>query len=232
MEECAQKMRWITGKRRRSLFLAIAAAAVAAGVVVAIASANSSPRHLHTPRARLERSRAKHRSAAHRRGLSARGVAAAYLGLTRAQLHAKLRSGETLAQIANATSGKSASGLIEALVKASQQARMASVRSRIALVVDGVRLSTGRSAAAYLGVSAAQLRAKLRSGKSLAQIADATSGKSVTGLIDAIVAAKEAEVKAARGSGALGASAADKYLSKLRRHVTRQVEHAPRTATR
>jgi len=106
------------------------------------------------------------------------------------------------------------------------------VRSRIALVVDGVRLSSGRSAAAYLGVSAAQLRAKLRSGKSLAQIADATSGKSATALIDALVAAKEAEVKAARASGALGASAADKYLSKLRRHVTRQVEHAPRAATR
>jgi len=214
--------------------LAIAAAAVAAGVIVAIASARNSPRHANTPRARLERSRARHHAAAHGHGhgRSARAIAAGYLGLTRAQLRAKLRSGQTLAQIASATVGKSATGLIEVLVNASQQERMASARSRITLAVDGVRLSTGRSAATYLGVSAAKLHQELHSGKSLAQIAAATSGKSVTGLVNALVAAKEAEVKAARASGALAGATADKYLANVRRHVARQVQHAPRSASR
>jgi hypothetical protein len=47
------------------------------------------------------------------------------------------------------------------------------------------------------------------------------------------VAAKEAEVKAALGSRGPGLATADKYLSNLRRRVTRQVERTPHTpATR
>lgn len=228
-------MRWIIRNRRRTLLLAIAAAALAAGAVVAIASASGNPRHASTPRARLARKHAKHHlaahdSAAHGRALGAQALAARYLGLTDAQLRAQRRSGKTLAQIANATSGKSASGLIEALVSARQQARTASVRSRIALMVDGVRLSTLRPAARYLGMNVAKLRAERRSGKSLAQIAAATSGRSTAGLIDALAGAKEAEVKAALESGALGHAAADKYLSNLRQRVTRQAQRAPHAA--
>jgi len=230
-------MGWVMRNRRRTLLLAIATAAVAAGVIVAIASASGNPRHASTPRARVARRRSKHHlaahsSAAHGRGLSARAVAARYLGLSGTQLRAELHSGKTLAQIANATSGKSASGLVEALVSASQQARAASVRSRMTLMVDGVRQSTLRAAARYLGVSAAKLRGERRSGKSLAQIAAATSGKSATGLINALVAAREAEVKAAIGSDGLGSATADKYLSNLRRRVTRQVERTPHTAAK
>jgi hypothetical protein len=44
------------------------------------------------------------------------------------------------------------------------------------------------AAASYLGTTADALRAQLQSGKTLAQIADATSGKSAQGLIDALVA--------------------------------------------
>ena len=45
-------------------------------------------------------------------------TAASYLGLTASELQTQLQSGKTLAQIANATSGKSADGVIQALVAA------------------------------------------------------------------------------------------------------------------
>jgi hypothetical protein len=43
-------------------------------------------------------------------------AAAAYLGTTEADLETKLRAGQTLAQIANATPGKNRDGLVDALV--------------------------------------------------------------------------------------------------------------------
>lgn len=49
------------------------------------------------------------------------------------------------------------------------------------------------AATAYLGISADELRTQVESGKTLAQIADATSGKSANGLIDALVAAEQKE---------------------------------------
>jgi hypothetical protein len=52
------------------------------------------------------------------------------------------------------------------------------------------------AAANYLGLSEAQLRAQLASGKSLADVAKATSGKTVSGLEDAIVAAITKDVNA------------------------------------
>ena len=47
-------------------------------------------------------------------------IAASYLGLSEESLFEQLRSGKSLAEIANATSGKSAAGLIDALVKDAQ----------------------------------------------------------------------------------------------------------------
>jgi hypothetical protein len=49
-----------------------------------------------------------------------------------------------------------------------------------------------RTAATYLGLSGAQLQSDLQSGKTLAQVADTTSGKSSAGLIAALVAEKRA----------------------------------------
>ena len=62
------------------------------------------------------------------RGLDA---AATYLGATVDALRTQLQSGKTLAQIANATSGKSAAGLIDALV--------ADARTHITAEVNGTR---------------------------------------------------------------------------------------------
>jgi hypothetical protein len=224
-------MSWISGKRRRNLLLAIAAAAMAAGVIVASVSANGGPRHTRSTLSHLARTRADRRSgrSAHAQTASERAIAARYLGLTRTQLRSELRSGQTLAQIANSTSGKSATGLIDALVSATQQAHAASVRNRVTLAVDGVRTAVGRSnAAGYLGVSVARLRQDLRSGRSLAQIAGDTSGKSATGLIDALVSAREAQVKAAVASGMLEQAVAGKYLSNLHQRITHEVDRTRR----
>lgn len=46
------------------------------------------------------------------------------------------------------------------------------------------------AAATYLGTTKAELQTQLKSGKTLAQIAKATDGKSVAGLVSAIVAAE------------------------------------------
>ena len=51
------------------------------------------------------------------------------------------------------------------------------------------------AAATYLGISQSTLQSDLQSGKTLAQIADATSGKSASGLIAALVTQEESELQ-------------------------------------
>jgi hypothetical protein len=67
-------------------------------------------------------------------------AAATYLGIDTSTLFQDLRSGKTLAQIADATSGKSASGLIDALVAAEQsrfRGTAAQLKARITAMVNG-----------------------------------------------------------------------------------------------
>src|SRR5207248_9213724 len=88
-------------------------------------------------------------------------AAAAYLGITSAQLRSDLQSGQTPAQVANATSGKSAAGLIAALVthetaeldaavaagkltSAQEQAMVANLQQRFTDLANGVRPPFGR----------------------------------------------------------------------------------------
>jgi hypothetical protein len=82
----------------------------------------------------------------------------------------------------------------------------------------------GLSAAmSYLGLSASELRTQLASGKTLAQIANATSGKSAAGLIDAMVAAQKQQLDQAVSSGRISQSAADQIESNLKSRVTAMV---------
>ena len=62
-----------------------------------------------------------------RGGMGVLSAAASYLGTTPSALVDQLRSGKTLAQIANQTSGKSADGLIAALVADAKQKLAAAV---------------------------------------------------------------------------------------------------------
>lgn len=84
----------------------------------------------------------------------------------------------------------------------------------------GGPLTRGLSAAAsYLGLSAADLRSQLATGKTLAQIAKG-QGKPVDGLVQALVKDAEAKIDAAAMSGRLTNDQADKAKSTLEQTVT------------
>ena len=68
------------------------------------------------------------------------GVAATYLGTTEADLKTKMDAGQTLAQIAAATSGKSRDGLIQAFV--------ADANTRIDAAVTAGKLTADQATAA------------------------------------------------------------------------------------
>jgi polyhydroxyalkanoate synthesis regulator phasin len=74
-------------------------------------------------------------------------------------------------------------------------------------------------AASYLGMSEQDLATQLSSGKTLAQVATA-NGKSVSGLVDAMVAAAQKRLDQAVADGKLTKEQAAKVESDLRDHVT------------
>jgi hypothetical protein len=74
-------------------------------------------------------------------------------------------------------------------------------------------------AAAYIGVTDAQLRTELESGKTLAQVAKA-HGKAADGLIAAMVAAEKKELDAAVSSGRITQAQEDQMVSNLKSRIT------------
>ena len=217
--------------------MAVAVAAVVAGVIVAIVSSGAGHSGTKSARAQAQASRA--------RGTAKVDVAADYLGLTRTQLLGELREGRSLAQIAAATGGKSTTGLVEALVSAraaqldakvktdklspaAERKRLARLRRRLTAELERVPgYSALPQSAQYLGISVTELRADLRAGRSLAQIADATPGKSSSGLIEARVGAREATLEAALASGKISATVERELTSDLRKRITSEVERKP-----
>ncbi len=136
----------------------------------------------------------------------------AYLGLTVAQIQASVAGGQTLAQIATATSGKTTAGLVAALVthetaeinakvtagkltRAQAGREIATLTATFTAYVNGTGGPHGPgergghrgpggghsdeldAAAAYLGLTPAELIAKVQAGQTLAQIAAATSAR-------------------------------------------------------
>jgi hypothetical protein len=213
----------------------LAIVAILTGVTVAVATASGygrgsghSSSHHHAKHKGL-----KARPGGHRSGAGELASAASYLGLTRVQLRSELKSGKTLAQVAESTSGKSVSGLIDAILSARvagsnaqakgalPQSRLASVRDHITAKVEGA--GELASAASYLGVSRSQLHSDLRSGETLAQVAGATPGRSSAGLIDALVKAKTSELAASLASGAISPEREKRLLAALPRRTRRRV---------
>jgi hypothetical protein len=211
-------------KRRLALAVALLAL-LAGGTAVALGATGSgrSARHGH-----------RHAHAGARHGLLT--SASGYLGIPATQLRSELASGKTLAQIADATPGKSEAGLVAALVAAGRQRlQSASTRltTRVQALVQGKpgslshrRLGAGhrhgalRSAAiAYLGIDRKALAADLRSGQTLAQIADATPGKSATGLSHALLEAATKRLDASAAAGHLSKSAEATRLAKLQKRI-------------
>jgi hypothetical protein len=167
-------------------------------------------------------------------------AAAAYLGISTGQLESELSSSGSLAQAAQANAGKSAQGLIDAII-AARRTRLAKVAaglpSRVGAEVNAparlargggsaeprvgalgafaARRSLATTAAGYLGVSPSDLRSDLRSGKTLAQIADATPGKSSAGLVDALVATRKARLAHGLATGKLAKARVARSQSRL-----------------
>jgi hypothetical protein len=178
-------------------------------------------------------------------GLGAKGsyltAAATYIGITEAQLRTELGTDKSLADVAIAH-GKTRDGLIAALTAAQQQ--------EIATLVDqkgiGARPNpangfgpgpgfgrgpgdkvTGDSlaaAATYLGTTEADLQTKIRAGQTLAQIANATAGKSRDGLLNALVADVTAKIDAAQTAGKITADHATQLKSNLSTRLAQLVD--------
>jgi hypothetical protein len=85
----------------------------------------------------------------------------------------------------------------------------------------GAGLST---IATYLGITQAQLRTELASGKSLAQIATA-HGKDASGLVDAIVKAETAKLDQAVKAGKLTQAQETQIVGTLKSRVTAMVQN-------
>lgn len=79
------------------------------------------------------------------------------------------------------------------------------------------------AAAAYLGISEDALVTELESGKTLAEVANATSGKSASGLVDALVAQEKSELAQAVKDGRLTQAQADQLQQSLEQRVTDRV---------
>ncbi|HEX4186628.1 MAG TPA: hypothetical protein VHY83_01905 [Solirubrobacteraceae bacterium] len=238
-------MKFADRSRRQKALVAAALAALVAGATVAVVAATdggSSP------------STAPGNNQATAPVLSGDlKLAVTYLGVSGSGLLEALRSGRTLAQVADATPGRSATGLIDSIVAARKAAlrsavaaggltaaqertALASLRSRVGTrvrraggypgAVGRLPLRTQAAAAAYLGVSPAKLRAELRAGQSLAQVANATPGKSASGLIASIVADRKARIAAQVASGGLTAARQKLLVAKLEQRVAAEVNAA------
>jgi hypothetical protein len=221
---------------RRRIALAVAFVAVLAGGTAVALGATTTPKHSGARHARLRA------AATHRRG-GIVGAASAYLGLTPKQLKEQLASGKTLAQVAAATPGKSEAGLIAAIVaavKAKIPSPPADLEAQVkALVNRSARTELNRhsrlgaarhgalraAALAYLGISRHQLITELKSGKTLAQIADSIPGKSAAGLTEALVKVVKTKLNAAVAAHHLSARDEAARLTLLRARITQLLNH-------
>lgn len=169
-------------------------------------------------------------------GVDLFSAAAQYIGITTDQLRTELGSDKSLADVAVAH-GKTRDGLIQALKTAEEQ----NIDQRIGDLVDhkgfpkpfgpggpGGRGLTLRgepltAASTYLGISTTDLETKLRAGQTLAQIANATAGKSSDGLIQAVVQDETAKIDQAVKDGKLTADQATKIKAGITDRVTNMV---------
>lgn len=167
-------------------------------------------------------------------------AAATYIGITEAQLRTELGTDKSLADVAIAH-GKTRDGLIAALTAAQQQ--------DIATLVDqkgiGARPNPANApgpgfgrrpgeyivfedslgtAATYLGTTTTDLQTKIRAGQTLAQIANATAGKSRDGLFNALVADATAKIDAAQKAATITADQATQLKANLTTRLAQLVD--------
>jgi hypothetical protein len=252
-----RQMAHLNRSLKQKLLAGIALAAVIAGGTVAVVTAGTDH---HASNSAGNSASAGAKGTGRTAPPGGRGdlsAAARYLGVTPAKLRGQMRSGRTLAQVAASTSGKSEAGLIGAIItarearlsaavsagalsRADESAILATLPRRVALRVNSpTRQGPGlvpvpglASIASYLGVSGEQVRKDLRSGQTLAQVADATAGKSAAGLIAALVTARKAKLEAAVTAGKLTRAKSDKLLAHLPQRITAEVNGTLSKGTR
>jgi hypothetical protein len=180
--------------------------------------------------------------------------AADYLGISVSTLASDLKGGKTLAQEATAK-GKTASGLVDAIVAAEKKVLdadnsagwitdaqetnlLANVKDAVTDLVDngpgvpGAAPHAGllQTAADYLGMSVVDLQSDLRSGKSLADEAKA-KGKSVDGLVQALLAPLKSELDKRVSAGDITAAQETAILNHATTALTNLVDNTPPTKT-
>ena len=185
-------------RRNQKVILGVAVALAAAGGGAAIASSGSD-----SPSAE---SQAVIDDAASQLGISSDKLSAALKKALSDRIDAAVAAGQ--------------------LTKAEGDALKQRLQSGDVPLFGGFRLGFGHfgffgdfsAAADYLGLTGAQLRAQVESGKSLAQIAQA-QGKSVSGLVDAIVNAAKTKLDGAVAAGRLTQPQENEMLSGLRDRI-------------
>jgi len=173
------------------------------------------------------------------------------LGITRAQLRADLASGQTLDQLAaaNNVSVSSLEGAITTAVKdrldeavsagllssTGEQALLSQLGARIGTLVNvahpaahvafvlRLRRAVVRLSAQYLGITPKELRADIRSGQTLSQLASA-SNKSPSGLEQSVESAVEAHLDAAVAAGRLSTQTENTILSALQTRLSQALK--------
>lgn len=162
-------------------------------------------------------------------------AAATYIGIPVADIRTQLAAGKSLTDIAVAN-GKTRDGLIAALVAAEQQSIGAFVDQK-GLANPGGPGGPGHggpgfgfaqgdplaAAATFLGTTTADLRTKLESGQTLAQIATA-SGKTRDALIAALVNDAKTAIEKAKTDGKLTADQATTLENGLVARITTLVD--------
>ena len=172
------------------------------------------------------------------RGADLMAAAATYIGIPAADIKTQLASGKSLADIAVAN-GKTRDGLIAALVAAQQQSIATFVDTKgganpggpgkggpgFDLKGFGFRAEGDPLAAAstFLGITPADLRTKLQSGQTLAQIATA-AGKTRDALIAALVNDAKTAIEKAKTDGKLTADQATALENGLTARITKLVD--------
>jgi hypothetical protein len=166
-------------------------------------------------------------------------AAAQYIGVPRGELVKEARSGQTLAQIATAHD-KSVEGLKSAMVAALKarfdaavsakrltpaqaQARLARAEKLVDRIVNAdlgkaalrpVKTRLMNRSARYIGVTPKALRAELKAGKSLAQVA-AAHGKTAAGLKDALLKPFQQRLAKASAAGRISPNQAQARLARI-----------------
>lgn len=80
-----------------------------------------------------------------------------------------------------------------------------------------------RASATYLGLPVAQVKSDLRSGQSLAQVANATSGKSATGLVDYLTGLVKAKLDPFVTAGKITSAQESAFLDRVQTKLTKLV---------